>query len=174
MGQTYLRHRQIRRADDTDDQESSPSILGAIPSSITQEDYQRFYLSRLRQVIFGDDPGPNHWYDDFLGQGIKSLKELSQVVAVRTGFVFPDAKNGANRTFTTTPLKFVHDLAITGQTIEVWHNGRRLIQTATAHPGTGDYTVVESGGVGTGFDTIVLLTFAPVGTSTLVADFQVA
>lgn len=171
---TYLRHRQIRRADDTSDQENSSSILSAIPSSITEEDYQRFYLSRLRQVIFGDDPGPHHWFDDFLGQGIKSLKDLSAVVAVRKGFAFLDPKNGANRIFHTTPLKFAHDLVGTGQTIEVWHNGRRLVQTASANPSTGDYTVAESGGSGSGFDTVVLLTFAPVGTSALLADFQVA
>jgi hypothetical protein len=173
---TYLRYRQIRRADDVTDQETSLAILGAIPSSVTEEDYQRFFLSRLRQVIYGNAPGTHHWYDDFLGEGILSLKDLSGILSptVRVGFPFPDPKNGINRVFSTTPLKFVHDLAGTGKTIEVWHNGRRLIQTAAASPGAGDYTVSESGGLGTGFDTITLLTFAPVGKSSLVADFQVA
>lgn len=73
---TYLRHRQIRRADDTTDQENSAGITGAVSSSTTQEDYQRFFLSRLRQVIFGDATG-THWFDDFLTQEILSLRELT-------------------------------------------------------------------------------------------------
>lgn len=174
-GHTYERYRQIRRADNVDDQQGSPAILNAIPNSVTQEDYQVFYLSRLRQVIFGNDPGPHHWYEDFLGEGILSLKDLSANLApvVRKGFPFVGPRDGNNRVFRTTPLKFVHDLAGSGQTIEVWHNGRRLIQTAASDPGQGDYTVSESGGVGTGFDTITLLTFAPVGASMLVSDFLV-
>lgn len=173
---TYLRHRQIRRADDTSDQENSAAISGAIPSSLTQEDYQRFFLSRLRQVIFGNVPGTHHWFDDFLAQGIFSLKDLTALAQapIRTGFAFGDPRDGINRIFHTSPLKFIHDPLVSGKTIEVWHNGRRLMQTANAHPGAGDYTVAESGGVGTGFDTVVLLTFAPVGTSALVADFQIA
>lgn len=174
---SYFRYRQTRRADDTTDQETSASILGAITSSVTQEDYQRFFLSRLRQVIYGNSPGPHHWYEDFLGEGILSLKDLSAAsgaAKVRTGVALVGPKDGANRVFRTTPDKFVHDPTGTGKTIEVWHNGRRLIWTPTADPSQSDYMVSESGGVGTGFDTITLLTFAPGGRSALVADYQLA
>jgi len=177
MALTLQRYRFIRRADDTDDQEGSAAILGAIGASVTSEDYQVFYLSRLRQVIFGNTAGTHHWYDDFLGDGILSLAELTAVssaVTVRVGVPLVGPLNGTNRVFRTTPDEFEQDLAGTGRTIEVFHNGRRLIQTATPDPSIGDYTVEESGGVGTGFDTINLLTFAPVARSSLVANYALA
>lgn len=177
MSGTYVRYRQVRRADNTDDQQGSAAILGALTSSTTQEDLQVFYLSRLRQVIFGNAAGTHHWYEDFLGEGILSLKDLSASagsVHVRTGVALVGPRDGSNRVFRTTPDKFVHDPTGTGRTIEVWHNGRRLIWTSNGDPSQSDFTVSESGGVGTGFDTITLLTFAPVGKSVLVADYQLA
>ena len=174
---TLPRYRQIRRADNVDDQEDATAILGALPSSVTQEDLQAYFLSRLREVIFGADPG-KHWYDDFEAQGILSLKELSAAspatAPVRTGFEMVGPKDAFNRVFRTTPLKFVHDPSVSGKTISVWHNGRRLIHTPNGDPAKGDYTVSESGGFGSGYDTINLLTFAPVGRSSLVADFHIA
>jgi hypothetical protein len=174
MAITLKRYNSIRRTDDVDDQQGSPAILGALTASATQEELQVFYLSRLRQVIFGET-SVEHWYDDFLGDGILSLKDLSAgfgIVRVRVGVPLVGPLDGTNRVFRTTPDYFVHDLAGNGKTIEVWHNGRRLIQTATHNPGVGDYWVEESGGVGTGYDTINLLTFAPVGRSSLVANYQ--
>ena len=171
---TLKRYNSIRRADDTDDQQGSPAILGALVSSETQEDLQVFFLSRLRQIIFGETSA-EHWYDDFLGSGILSLKDLSSsssTANVRVGVELVGPKDGNNRTFRTTPDYFIHDLTTTGRTIEVWHNGRRLVQTDVPNPEFGDYTVDESGGVGTGFDTINLLTFAPRGTSSLVANYH--
>ena len=53
------------------------------------------------------------------------------------------AINGVNRIF-TTPEDFVHN---GDKTIRVYRNGQR--QTVDE-----DYTVSESGGVGTGFDTV--------------------
>lgn len=173
---TLQRHRQIRRSDDTDDQQNSAAILGALTSSVTDEDLQVFFLSRLRQIIFGEN-APQHWYDDLFAAGILSLKDLSAASAaapVRVGVPFVGPLDGVNRIFRTTPNHFVHDLSVTGKTISVYHNGRRLIQTSVPNPATGDYTVSESGGPSTGFDTINLLTFAPVGRSSLVADYQLA
>lgn len=176
-GKTYVRYRQIRIADNQSDQATPAQITGAYTNSVTQEDLQYYYLSRLNQVIFGDAYTAHHWYEDFLGEGILSLKDLSASLApvtVRTGIALVGPKDGHNRIFRTLPDHFVHDPSGTGRDIEVWHNGRRLIWTAAANPGTGDFTVSESGGVGTGFDTVTLLTFAPVGSSTLVADYQIA
>jgi len=174
---TYPRYRQIRRADNVDDQQGPTPILAAIPNSVTQEDYQVYFLSRLREVIFGNTPG-KHWYDDFEAEGILSLKDLSVASPVtnpiRTAFALVGPKDAFNRVFRTTPYAFIHDPLVSGKTISVWHNGRRLVYTPTGDPSAGDYSVSESGGVGTGYDTINLLTFAPVGRSSLVADFYVS
>lgn len=171
---TLIRHRQVRRADNTDDQQDSSAIQGALIASETQEDLQVYFLSRLRQIIFGKD-ATEHWYDDFSADGILSLKELSSLstgaALRRTGVELVGPLDGSNRIFRTDPDYFVHDLTGTGQTIEVWHNGRKLVQTDVSDPGTGDYIVEESGGVGTGFDTINLLTFAPVERSSLRANY---
>ena len=56
--------------------------------------------------------------------------------------------DGANTTFVTTKY-FVP------ATLQVYYNGQRLREGAS-----NDYTVSESGGIGSGFDTIEL-TFAP-------------
>lgn len=177
MAITIIRHRQVRRADNTDDQQDSSAIQGALIASETQEDLQVYFLSRLRQIIFGKN-STDHWYDDFSVDGILSLKELSSLSSGsaprRTGVELVGPLDGSNRVFRTNPDYFVHDVFGTGQTIEVWHNGRKLVQTDVAHPGTGDYTVEESGGVGTGFDTINLLTFSPIERSSLRANYFLA
>jgi hypothetical protein len=175
-GTTYVRYRQTRVADNLNDRATPAQISGAITNSVTQEDLQYYYLSRLNQVIFGNAYVSHHWYEDFLGEGILSLKDLSANLSpvVRTGIALVGPKDGQNRVFRTTPDHFVHDPSVTGRDIEIWHNGRRLILTEVSNPSTGDFVPSESGGVGTGFDTITLLTFAPVGKSTLVADYTVA
>lgn len=177
MAGTYIRYRQIRLADNLADQASPAQITGALTNSVTQEDLQYYFLSRLNQVIFGAAYGSHHWYEDFLAEGILSLADLSASLApvkVRTGIALIGPMDGMNRIFRTTPDYFVHDPSGTGRDIEVWHNGRRLILTEIADPSTGDFIPSESGGVGTGYDTITLLTFAPVGKSTLVADYTIA
>lgn len=177
MAGTYVRYRQIRVADNQADRATPAQITNALTNSVTQEDLQYYFLSRLNQVIFGGSYTSHHWYEDFLSEGILSLKDLSASIApvtVRTGADLVGPKDGMNRIFRTTPDHFVHDPTGSGRDIEVWHNGRRLIWTSVANPALGDFTVSESGGVGTGFDTVTLLTFAPVGRSTLVADYQLA
>lgn len=73
MAITLKRYREIRRADDLNDQHASSAILLANANSVTQEDYQTYVLSRLRQLMFGDAL-PANWYDDFQGQEIPSLR----------------------------------------------------------------------------------------------------
>lgn len=176
MGNTLKRYNSIRRTDDVDDQQGSPAISGALVASETQEQLQVFFLSRLRQLIFGEN-ATEHWFDDMFSEGILSLRELSissGAAIVRVGVALAGPKDGSNRVFRTTPDYFIHDLAGTGKTIELWHNGRRLVQTSVSSPELGDYTVEESGGAGTGYDTINLLTFAPVSSSGLLANYQKA
>jgi len=166
-GPTRIRYRRIRLADDLDDQKTPSQIAFAIPSSVTEEDLQVFFLSRLREVIFGKPGvGPlRHWYDDFQTLGILPLNSLR-----RTGIYFSGPQNGVNRQF-LLPEKFVH---ANGLSLDVFHNGRRLVEAPILDPRQGDFFCLESAGVGTGFDTIVLLGFAPSSRSVLVADYQVA
>jgi len=69
--------------------------------------------------------------------------------------------NGINTIFTTAE-KFVVDGE---QNPTVWFQGQRLFAGPTC-----DYVLSESGGVGTGFDTVTF-TFAPPATSNLVMDY---
>lgn len=168
MGTTLKRFNSIRRTDDVSDQQDSAAISGAVVTSETQEQFQAFFLSRLRQIIFGES-APEHWYDDLFSSGILSLRDLS--ASLRVGVVLVGTRDGHNRTFRTAPEYFIHDLSGSGRTIELWHNGRRLVQTSSSNPGSGDFWVDESAGSGTGFDTVNLLTFAPVGRSSLLANY---
>lgn len=80
----------------------------------------------------------------------------------RTGQQLLGAKNGANVAF-TVPVgdQFTHNLPFFS--IQVYYNGQRLILLD-------DYTVVESGGFGTGFDTVVL-EVAPASFDKLYVDY---
>ncbi len=77
-------------------------------------------------------------------------------------------KNDSNRIFTVpSPDKFINgSFGLNEFRILVRHNGRGLL------PGI-DYTMSESGGFGTGLDTINIITFKPIADSTLVADYVV-
>lgn len=165
-GPSLIRDRRVRVADNLDDSQTPSQIQLAIPSSITEEDLQVFYLSRMREIIFGS-PSTNHWFDPFESLGIFPLSSLSNR---KTGVPFTGTYNGMNRSF-SLPNHYAH---VNGLSLDVFHNGRRLAESATADPRFGDFYCVESGGLGTGFDTIVLLTFAPSVRSILVADYQVA
>jgi len=74
-------------------------------------------------------------------------------------------KNSSNRVF-TTPDAFLNGM-VSGNDFRIQpkHNGRDLVENV-------DYFVAESGGPGTGFDTIIL-NFSPKARSVLVADYVV-
>lgn len=79
------------------------------------------------------------------------------------GLVGP--KNGVNVVFTTPGLeKFVHNLPFLD--ISVYYNGVRLALLD-------DYTVSESGGPGTGFDTVTI-NLPPFANDHLFADYILA
>ena len=73
------------------------------------------------------------------------------------------AVDGVNQTF-TTPEKFVQ---VAPLVIRVYRNGQRQAQV-------GDYTVSESGGVGTGYDTITFVAGAKIKLGTVVRVDYVA
>lgn len=80
----------------------------------------------------------------------------------RTGQPLTGSQDGANVTF-TVPVgdKFTHNLPFFS--IQVYWNGvrQKLLD---------DYIVIESGGFGTGFDTVVL-TIPPIPTDNLLVDY---
>lgn len=93
--------------------------------------------------------------------------------AIILGIFLIGVKNGANRVF-NTPTNFRTPSSLI-QTIEVFHNGRRLfLDMSNPSPLFSDYSISESGGVGTGFDTINFLTFAPSSRSVIVANYITA
>ena len=84
--------------------------------------------------------------------------------SLRTNVIALGLINGVNTVF-TTPDNFTHD----GVTDEaVYLRGKRLLEGAS-----NDYTAVESGGAGTGYDTIVLAR-APKPGDNLLLDYYVA
>lgn len=72
------------------------------------------------------------------------------------------ARNGVNRVY-TTPDYFLPT------TFELYHNGRRMIRSGLITEI--EYEVQESGGVGTGFDTVLFLAFSPIASSVLRANY---
>lgn len=75
-------------------------------------------------------------------------------------------KNGTNRIF-YTPDKFINGTYF-GNTfhITVEHNGKELYENI-------DFTIAESGGTGTGYDTLNFISFSPNNNSTLYCTYTV-
>lgn len=76
--------------------------------------------------------------------------------------------DGNNRIFTIpSPDKFING-TFHGNLfrIQVFHNGRELDETI-------DYIVSESGGAGTGYDTVVLVSFAPRNKSKMYCNYVI-
>lgn len=75
----------------------------------------------------------------------------------------------ADKRVFTTPETFRH--TVDELSIEVFHQGggRRLEFSKTGLPADGDYVLEESGGVGTGFDTVRVVSFTPHG---LLANYR--
>ena len=76
-------------------------------------------------------------------------------------------KNGINRLF-YTPDKFLNGLLPSGDNvhIKVFHNGKSLYEGI-------DYTISESAGSGTGYDTINIFSFTPIRESLLYATYAI-
>lgn len=76
-------------------------------------------------------------------------------------------KNSNNRIF-STPDKFLNGLFTSGDQfhIHIKHDGKDLYENI-------DYAISESGGPGTGYDTIYLKAFAPKARSLLIATYAV-
>lgn len=85
-------------------------------------------------------------------------------LGARWGQPLSGIQDGENRVF-TLPEKALHGTYAGGEPrIRIYHNGRRLSETD-------DFTVSESGGPGTGYDTVTFVSFAPSALSVLMADY---
>lgn len=87
----------------------------------------------------------------------------------RYGIQLIGSKDSLNRIF-STPEQFIHD-SLLGETIVIHHNGRKLKQSTTGSVVEGEYIPFESGGAGTGYDSIYFLAFTPNFLSNLEADY---
>lgn len=76
MARQLIRYNSIRRADSLDDQLAAATIAARESTALTQEDLQEGVLSQLKRILVGDDAGG--WDADFLGDGIRPLKQLGQ------------------------------------------------------------------------------------------------
>ena len=76
--------------------------------------------------------------------------------------------DGVNRIFTIpSPDKFVNGVLLNNEfNIILMHNGKRLEEGI-------DFIVSESGGAGTGYDTVIFTAFAPTDRSRILADYVV-
>lgn len=97
---------------------------------------------------------------------IEGLVELSFLFKQNIDLL--GTKDGVNRIFTVpAPDKFIQGSYSNNEfSIMISHNGRKLVESI-------DYIVSESGGAGTGFDTIIFTSFAPEEDSCLNADYVI-
>jgi hypothetical protein len=83
--------------------------------------------------------------------------------SLKQGIVLTGPKDGVNRTF-HTPDKFLNQTLDGNEfKIEVFHNGRRLIESI-------DYVVASSG---FGFDMVTFVSFIPAASSQILANYAV-
>lgn len=93
--------------------------------------------------------------------------QFSSAGAFRTGIYLIGTQDGVNRIF-STPESFLHQSG--GQSIDVFHNGRRLIGTDLNTPIAGDFRIISSFGIGTG---IQFLRFSPSVGSVVVSNYTI-
>jgi hypothetical protein len=115
------------------------------------------------EITADDVVGLDDRIRDIAGDGY-GLTELPFLFKQRVDLL--GIKDGANRIFTVpAPDKFIQGSFSNNEfRILVTHNGRDLVEGV-------DYIVSESGGTGTGFDTIVFTAFAPESDSCIQADY---
>jgi len=154
-----------------------PEISEAtIRHSLLKGELRQKALSREIEVVCSDIDllQFNDEHKGFLESiGIMDGLEVEVSVSADVPYLFKQgveligAKNGSNRTF-TTPEPFINGAFQDNEFhIIVHHNGRTLINGC-------DYVVSESGGPGTGFDTLTFITFTPNSRSELYADYVIA
>lgn len=133
-----LRLRETRESSTYDDQKTPAQILQAEAVADDLEEFLDFVISQLRQVL-----GTADWKDG-VPVNLATVLAVLNSLAVERKRQRPLAgvKDNVNLVF-TTPELFI------AETEKVYRNGVSLERG-------GDYSISESGGVGTGYDTITL------------------
>lgn len=154
---------------DTRDLLSIPEISEAyIRHSLLKGELRVKFLNRELRVIDSDIDllQFNSEHKSFLQSiGItKGLEVSSFNLLFKQGIDLVGTKNGVNKTFTTPDVFLNGNIDNNTFRITVFHNG------VTQEQGV-DFTVSESGGPGTGFDTVTFVTFAPESDSSLFANY---
>jgi hypothetical protein len=150
LARQRLRLVQVRKPGSFDDEKTPADILANGESGEDQQEQIEYILSQIRQIL-----GTADWKDNVP----ISLSDLAVVEKCNVDLL--GTKNGVNVTFTTID-KFVPD------TFKLYVNGIRQ------QVGVGcDYVISESGGSGTGYDTVTL-DWAPNTGESVVGDYTVA
>jgi hypothetical protein len=85
---------------------------------------------------------------------------------VKEGMILNGSVDGSNRIFTTND-KFIDGAYDNNQfAISVFHNGRKLVKNI-------DFITAESGGPGSGYDTVIFLQITPAARSVIRADYTI-
>ena len=135
MARQRLRLVTIRKPGSFDDQKSPVQIAASETDAADEQAFVESILSQIRQIL-----GTANWYDPVP----TTLQALSQIPERKYDVELVGVKDGVNVTFTTPDL-FDPD------TLLVYVNGVRQQVGAGC-----DFEVSESGGIGTGYDTITL------------------
>lgn len=156
MARQLLRARETRRLDNPDDNRTPSQVAATDASAADWEVYAQSIITQLRRIM-----GTADWKDD----PPTTLAYLLANLAVAGNFVWNEEisglKNGVNLVFTTAYAFEVNSL-------RVYLNGQRL------RAGAGnDFSVSESGGLGTGYDTLTFASpeLAPLPGESVLADY---
>ena len=157
MARQKLRLVTVRKPSSFDDQKTPSDIKNNAETASTENEqvFIEYVLSQLRQIL-----GTNNWNDNVPDSLSNIVTSIADLLAIEYGVELLGVKDGVNATF-TTPTKFKPD------TIKVFFNGLRQ------KIGVGnDFIVTESGGVGTGYDTVILdVSLAPYANESVVAEY---
>lgn len=99
--------------------------------------------------------------------GLEITSGISEIpFTFKQGVSLIGTQDGSNRIF-TTPDNFINGTLGNNEfRIKITHNGRDLVENQ-------DYTLLESGGAGTGFNTIIFVSFMPAVKSLLEACYVI-
>jgi len=142
---------QVRKPESFDDLKTPADILANGESGADHQEQFEYVISQIRQIL-----GTADWKDNVP----VSLSDLAVVEKFDVELFGP--KNGVNTIF-TTPDKF------RPETFRLYVNGLRQQEGVGS-----DFEISESGGLGTGYDTVTLDSrLAPYSEESVVADYTV-
>ena len=149
MARQRLRLVTVRKPGSFDDQKASATIAASETAAADEQEFIENVLSQIRQIL-----GTANWYDPPTVT-IADLATREVCNEIPSGL-----KNNANQVFTTANF-FIPDSE------KVYVNGMRMSRKG----GFCDYEISESGGVGTGYDTITLGLIAPDPDEQIMVDY---